>query len=86
MIPFFLPPLRQVFMLEHVITGIVRERVYIAMVPERIGALKSLLVSRFELHMAGEYFIHGAMPLGRLAELDSKEICHLLSVPGRTGT
>ena len=30
MIPLFLPPTRQVFMLEHVTTGIARERVHMA--------------------------------------------------------
>ena len=35
-------------MLEHVMTAIVRKRVYVAGVLERVGALNSLVVSGFE--------------------------------------
>ena len=51
MIPLFLPPPCQVLTLEHVMTGILIERVHIhggGGLHDRIGALKSLVISVFE--------------------------------------
>ena len=68
-----IPPPRQVFTLEHMATGIVRERVYTAEVPKRIGALIIFLELKkiFEIirvHtlaacVTGGCFIYCAMPL-----------------------